>query len=149
MIARVFVDTNVLVYPYDRASPEKQRAARILLAQLVKARAGVISAQVLAEFFTTVTRKLKAPISLDRAERRVINLGRTMDVVPTTNLIVQEAIRGTQQYHFQFWDAMIWAAARLNHAPLILSEDFQDGALIEGVRIKNPFAEKFRLEDLL
>lgn len=149
MIARVFIDTNVLVYPYDRASPDKQMAARVLLARLVRARAGVISAQVLAEFFMTITRKLKAPVAFERAERRVINLSRTMDVVPTTDLIVQEAIRGTSQHQFHFWDAMIWAAARLNQAPLLLSEDFQDGAFIEGVRIKNPFASGFRLEDWL
>ncbi len=149
MIARVFVDTNILVYPYDRASPEKQMRARLVLRELVKAHAGVISAQVLAEFFVTVTRKLQAPVAVDQAERRVTNLRRTMDVVPTTSLIVQEAIRGVREHQFHFWDAMIWAAARLNQAALILSEDFQNGAEIEGVRIKNPFEENFHLEDWL
>ena len=64
MSDRVFIDTNVLVYAYDRSEPEKQRRALETLDQLVSARAGVISPQVMSEFFVTVTRKIASPLSV-------------------------------------------------------------------------------------
>jgi len=64
---RVFVDTNVLVYAYDRSDPEKQRRALQVLDRLAITGAGMISAQVLSEFFVAVTRKIVAPLSVDEA----------------------------------------------------------------------------------
>jgi len=68
-------------------------------------------------------------------------------VLDVTSQIVIEAMRGVREYQFAFWDAQIWASARLNQIPVILSEDFNAGAVTEGVRFVNPFAEDFRIED--
>ncbi len=68
-------------------------------------------------------------------------------VLDLTPLIVLEAARGAYQHQMRIWDAQIWATARLNQIPVILSEDFSDGAVIEGIRIVNPFAEHFELAE--
>ncbi|MBC7226225.1 MAG: PIN domain-containing protein [Thermoflexales bacterium] len=147
MDGRVFLDTNVLVYAYDRSEPEKQRQAiRVLDALVVRGR-GAISTQVLAEFFVTVTRKIAAPLTVEEGYERVQNHLRSWMVLSLTGPVVLEAIRGVRDHRFHFWDAMIWATARLNQIPVIFSEDFPGGEVVEGVRFVNPFASEFRLED--
>jgi predicted nucleic acid-binding protein len=117
-----------------------------VLDYLVSVQAGVISTQVLAEFFVTVTRKITAPLSVDEAYQRLANYIQIWPVVDLTSLIILEAARGTRDYQFHLWDAQIWAAARLNQIPTVLSEDFNPGAVIEGVRFVNPFVDEFRIE---
>lgn len=143
---RVFVDTNVLVYAYDRSEPKRQRQALQVLGQLAVSGAGVINTQILAEFFVVVTRKLTAPLSVDEAYDSVKNYLRSWTVLTLTGMIVLEAARGVRDYQFSFWDAQVWAAARLNQIPIIFSEDFSSGAVIEGIRFVNPFSEGFQLE---
>lgn len=149
MSDRVFVDTNVLVYAYDRSEPEKQRQALEVLDRLAVTGVGTISTQVLAEFFVAVTRKISAPLSVAEAHERVKNYLQSWAVVDLTGMIVLEAARGVRDHQFSFWDAQIWATARLNQVPVIFSEDFTDGAVIEGIRFVNPFAESFDIEEWL
>ena len=146
MTASAFVDTNVLVYAYDRSEAAKQQRARGVLTQLATTQSGVISTQVLAEFFNAVTRKIAAPLSIDEGYTRVQNFVHTWQVVNLTGTMVLEAIRGVREHQFGFWDAQIWAAARLNQIPVVFSEDFAAGAVVEGVRFVNPLAEDFELE---
>lgn len=73
MSDRVFVDTNVLVYAYDRSEPQRQRQALDVLDRLATTGKGVISTQILAEFFVAVTRKIAAPLGLEHAHERVRN----------------------------------------------------------------------------
>jgi predicted nucleic acid-binding protein len=146
MSDRVFIDTNVLVYAYDRSEPEKQRQALETLDQLVSARTGVISPQVMSEFFVTVTRKITSPLSVTDAYQRLVNYLQIWTVADLTGMIVLEAARGVRDHQFSFWDAQIWATARLNQIPVVLSEDFNAGSVTEGVRFVNPFDEEFRFE---
>lgn len=145
----VFVDTNVLVYAYDRSNPEKQRRALQVLDRLAITGAGMTSAQVLSEFFVAVTRKIVAPLSVDEACDRVKNYLQSWSVVDVTGMIVLEATSGVRDHEFNFWDAQIWATARLNQTSVIFTEDFNIGAVTEGVRFVNPFADEFQLEDWL
>ena len=147
MSADIFVDTNVLVYAYDRSEPIKQAIAVTVLASIVRSGAGVISAQVLSEFFNAVTRKIPAPLTLEEAHARVQNLLRLLHVVPVTDLIVLEAVRGVREHQLSLWDAQIWAAARLNQIPVILSEDFRGDLVLEGIRVVDPFRPDFKLEE--
>jgi predicted nucleic acid-binding protein len=149
MSARVFVDTNVLVYAYDRSEPEKQRQALEVLERLVTARAGIISPQVMSEFFVTVTRKISSPLSLTEAYQRLANYLQIWTVTELTGMIVLEAARGVREHQLGFWDAQIWATARLNQIPVVFSEDFNPGSVIEGVRFVNPFAEVFMIQEWL
>ena len=66
-----------------------------------------------------------------------------------TPLIVTEAARAVRDYQLTYYDAQIWATARLNGVPVIFSEDFQTGRTLEGVRFVNPFADDFRLDEWL
>ena len=145
--AKVLVDTNVLVYAYDRSEPVKQPHAAEVLNQLLFRQAGFLSAQALTEFYNASTRKITVPLSSAEAYRRVRNLATSWPVLDITPLIVLEATRGAHLYQMPIWDAQIWATARLNQIPTILSEDFNDGSEIEGIRFVNPFAAGFRLSD--
>ena len=146
MSDRILADTNVLVYAYDRSEPQKQRRALEVLDRLAVSRVGVISTQVLAEFFVAVTRKIETPLSVSEAYVRVKNYLQAWTVLNLTGMIVLEAARGVREHQFNFWDAQIWAAARLNQIPIVFSEDFNAGAVTEGVQFVNPFAEGFQME---
>lgn len=149
MSASVLVDTNVLVYAYDRSEPEKQKLALEVLDRLAVTGAGAISTQVLSEFFVAVTRKIATPLSAPQAYDRMKNYLQSWTVIDLTGTIVLEAARGVRDHQFNFWDAQIWAAARLNQIPVVFSEDFNAGQVTEGVRFANPFAEDFQAEDWL
>lgn len=139
----ILIDTNVLVYIYDRSEAEKRQQAIDVLTRIREAGTGVLSAQVLSEFYNTVTRKLAAPLSPAQAQDQCASLARVWTVFPVTAQVVLEAARGVRAYQFSFWDAQIWAVARLNRIPVVLSEDFNPGAGIEGVHFVNPFAADF------
>ncbi len=144
---KVLVDTNVLVYAYDRSEPEKQRRASWILDRLASARIGVIDTQILAEFFVAVTRKISIPLSIDEAYERIQNYAGSWPVLRISEMVVLEAVRGVRDYQFSFWDAQVWAAARLNQIAVVLSEDFNTGSQIEGISFVNPFSADFRFEE--
>lgn len=133
---RRFLDTNVLVYAFDNAEPIKQARARELLAD---GSAFVLSAQVLGEFFVTVTRKLAEPLSIDRAREAIIAL-EVIPVQPITGPLVTAAIDRVQRSRLSYWDALIVETSRAAGCDVLLTEDLQDGQLIDGVRVRDPFA---------
>ena len=135
------VDTNVLVYAYDPRDPDKRATAQQFLQALAEQDLGVLTPQVLGEFFRVVTRKIPLPLTDEEAERSVTTYARTWTLYGVTGWTVLEAVRGVRQHRFPFWDSMIWATAKLHQVPNILSEDFVNGALVEGVRFVNPFDE--------
>ena len=146
MTAKFFVDTNILVYIYDRSEPAKQKLAEALYDRLTLNSRGVISTQIMAEFFNATTRRLTQPLPPEVAYRRLENYQRSWEVVNMTPTIVLEAARGVIDHQLSFWDALIWATAKLNQISVILSEDFRSGASLEGVRFINPLSEAFDLE---
>jgi len=147
MNGRIFVDTNVLVHAYDHSEPHKQHRALEVLDWLSISGAGMISTQVLAEFFVASTRKITAPLTVEEAYDRVKNYLLSWTVVNSTGMVVLEAVRGVRDHQLNFWDSQIWAAARLNQASVVFSEDFNIGAVIEGVRFVNPFEDDFQVTD--
>lgn len=148
MAGEILVDTNVLVYAYDRAEPKKQRQALDILRRLVAGGRGHLSAQILGEFFRTVTEKIRAPLTAADAYAQIATLIRAWPVFPITSLIVLEAARGVRDHRLSYWDAQVWATARLNQIPVVLSEDFEDGRVVDGVRFLNPFSRTFDLATL-
>jgi len=147
MTDKVFADTNVLVYAYDRSEPVKQQRAFQVLERLAVTGLGAVSTQVLSEMFVTLTRKIPAPLQVDEAYDRLRNYTLSWTVLEVTAMIVLEAARGVRDHRFNYWDSLIWATARLNQIALALSEDFGHMTEIEGVRFVNPFASEFRLEE--
>ena len=135
MTARVFVDTNVLVYAVDHAEPAKRERALAILGDVNP----VLSAQVLSEFYWTVTRKLKVPLPADAARRQVAELERAR-VMPITASLVTAAIQTSQDHQLAYWDALVVEAAATAGCKELLSEDLADGSVLRGVRVRNPFA---------
>jgi predicted nucleic acid-binding protein len=142
----ILVDTNVLVYAYDRSEPQKQTQATRILDYLAARYLGVLSTQVLAEFFVSVTRKIATPLSIDQAYASIGNYLAAWPVLDMTGQVVLEAARGVHDYQFSYYDAQIWAIARLNQIQTVFSEDFNPG-LIEGIQFVNPFDPSFSIED--
>ena len=145
MPARLLVDTNVLIYAHDRTDLRKQARALELLDRLTLTRQGVLSVQVLAEFFWVSTKKLADPLRQEEAQEQVEGFLQTWHVAELTALTILEAIRGVREHRLNYWDAQVWATALLNQVPLVLSEDFSDGQMVEGIRFLNPFSRHFQM----
>jgi predicted nucleic acid-binding protein len=145
-MAAVLIDTNVLVYAHDRGEFAKQERAIQTLQHLHVTGSGRLSVQCLAEFFRAATRGPSPKLTVNEAAQQVERLARAWPVLDVTPFVVLEAVRGVRDHQLAYWDAQIWATARLNQVPLVLSEDFSNGAVIEGVRFVNPFASDFDLD---
>ncbi|WP_100446475.1 PIN domain-containing protein [Glycomyces xiaoerkulensis] len=135
MAGRTFLDTNVLVYAVDSAEPDKKKVARELLAQAANV---VISAQVLTEFYVTVTRKLKPAVDPETAAHMVRRLAR-IQCVAIDEQLVQRALRVGQRWQLSHWDSLVVEAARQAGCSRLLTEDLADGAAYDGLLIENPF----------
>jgi len=110
-----------------------------ILRELWHSGQGVLSTQVLQEFFVTVTKKIQKPLKVNYA-REIINDLLKWEVVINNGESIISAIDIHIKYKYSFWDSMIIDAAIMGGATLIYSEDFQDGQTIGGLRIRNPFA---------
>jgi predicted nucleic acid-binding protein len=138
MSDRIFVDTNVLIYAHDVDSKSKHAIAKNILRELWSDRTGVLSMQVLQEFYVNVTRKIRSPLSKDSA--RLVVSSYSIWCVETTPAELSVAFRIEDESRKGFWDALILAAAAKSGAMRLLSEDLNPGQKIAGLRIENPFA---------
>jgi len=136
MSGRSFFDTNVLVYADDKAAPAKQRLAIELLAKHRRSGTGVLSLQVLQEYFVTITRKLNVDPSL---ARRKVELLAEFDLVQPDLTDVLAAIDLHRLHGFSFWHALVIRAAKEAGCKVLFSEDMQGTREIDGVQIVNPF----------
>ena len=137
------LDTNVLVYSLDPHDPIKREQARTVLEHLVELASAALSSQTLSEFANVTLRKLGfAP---EQSYRQVERFELLFPVYPLTPALVLEALRGVKDHHFSYYDAQVWAAAKLHQVPVVLSEDFANGATVEGVSFLNPFEADFDL----
>jgi predicted nucleic acid-binding protein len=141
----VLIDTNLLVYLVDQNDPTRQARAQDILGQLTANHAGRISAQNLAEFMHVSMHRLHPPMPPAQALEYASRFARMWPVFDLTSQVVLEAARGVRDHHLSYYDAQIWASARLNQVPVIFSEDFQDGRVLEGVRFANPFVQGFEV----
>ena len=142
----ILIDTNILIYLYDQNQPDKQNQSKLVLEQLELTRSGRLSVQALAEFFSVSTRKLSPNLTAAEALEQIDLFIRLWPVFDVTPMIMMEAGRGVRDHKLSYYDAQVWATARLNQLPVVFSEDFRDGSILEGVRFVNPFSPKFLLE---
>ena len=136
---REFVDANILVYAFDTSAGKKHALAGQLLARCWESGVGCLSVQVLQEFFVTVTKKVAHPLSLDEAAERVRELAMWKVFAPTASDVLG-AIALQKQSKLNFWDAMVLQAAAESGCDVLWTEDLNDGQLIRGVRIRDPFS---------
>jgi len=137
------------LYAYDRGEPSKQPQALTVLDHLAVNGLGVLTSQVLAEFFVNATRRLKPPLTTEEAYGRIQNYLLSWEILDITGPIVLEAARGVRTYQMAYWDAQIWASAKMNQIQVVFSEDFSERVIIEGVIFANPFGSKFNMETWL
>lgn len=135
---RSFVDTNVFVYATDESAEEKEKHAVATSVIAADPDDLVISAQVLQEFYVTVTRKIRTPLSEERAAAAVHGMAK-LDVVPVDRPLVLAAVDTSRAHTISLWDALIIEAARLASCSRVLTEDLSHGQVIRGVTVENPF----------
>jgi len=141
----VLIDTNVLVYTFDQNDPPRQERAIQVLRALEEHASGRLSVQCLAEFCAVVMRRLQPVMSPAETLAQVERLQRIYPVYNLTPMIILEALRGVRVHGMSYYDAQIWACARLNQIPVIFSEDYHEG-VTEGVRFVNPFHPDFDVD---
>ncbi len=135
---KTFVDTNILVYAYDRGAGEKHAEARRAIRRLWEEGSGILSTQVLQEFYVNVRRKAQRPISINSARSLVADY-MAWDPVVNDGTSILEAMDAERRHKISFWDALIVVAAQKSGADVILSEDFNHGQKYGSVRVVNPF----------
>lgn len=138
MNVKTFVDTNIVVYGHDRSSGEKYKISRDILRELWKKRNGILSTQVLQEFFYIATKKISDPLSLSKAEESIKHL-LAWKIVVNDGLNILQAIEIYKKYKYSFWDSLIIQSAISGKAEILLSEDLRSGHIIDSVKIINPF----------
>lgn len=138
MSADTFVDTNILIYAYDADAGEKNVKARSLVTDLWDSMQGMLSTQVLQEFYVNVTRKIPRPLP-HAVARGIIENYFTWEVQLIYPATLLRASEFQERHQLSFWDAMIVAAAYEGNAKILFSEDLHHGQMIEGLRIVNPF----------
>jgi predicted nucleic acid-binding protein len=134
-----FVDTNVLVYAHDTSAGTKRDQAIQLIERLAETRQGLLSAQVLMEFYHTITRKVPRPLPPALAREVLADFGCWATFSPRTSDIIQ-AGEIAERYRISFWDALIIHAAGAMGADVIWSEDLNAGQRYLGIPLQSPFA---------
>ncbi len=137
MSDKTFIDTNVLIYAHDIDANAKHKIAKEVLQELWSERTGVLSAQVLQEFYVNVTRKIPSPLSKDLA--RLVVSSYAIWCLETTPTEILAAFRIEDESRIGFWDALIISSAAKLGANRILSEDLNAGQRIAGILVVNPF----------
>jgi len=137
-VDKVFVDTNVIVYAYDKDAGEKHRVAADIMKDLWRSGLGTISTQILQEFFVTLTKKISAPMDISVVRETIRRLSKWDVLLIDVDTIIR-ATELQERYKYSFWDSLIIASAIAGGARTILSEDLADGQTIQGLTIKNPF----------
>jgi predicted nucleic acid-binding protein len=137
-VERVFLDTNVLVYAFDRSAGFKHERASALVQDLWQSGTGSVSTQVLQEFSVIVTRKIPKPLSVEQTEGIVRDMLQ-WEVVVNDGAALLEAFEILKKYQFSFWDALIVSAAVRSGAHTLYSEDLSHSQKVLGILIENPF----------
>ena len=138
MSDKVFIDSNIIVYAYDRHEPAKQTQAQAILTSAINEESAMLSVQVLGEFFVVVTRRIKNPLSVDEAEK----IGNVLAALPVSEIdlsLVRRAIETQKAYGISYWDSLIISTAERAGCTKVLSEDLNEGQIYNNVLVENPF----------
>lgn len=133
-----FIDTNVLVYAYDVKAKSKHEVAKNILNDCWNNRSGIVSTQVLQEFYVTITKKLPKTIPLQEA-RDIVEEFLSWSVYEVTPADIISASESEEKLRYSFWDSLIITSAQRAKASILYSEDMRDGQHIGDLTIINPF----------
>jgi len=141
MSARFFLDTNIFVYSFDPSSPVKQQRATQLIREAVSTRKGIVSYQVVQEFFNVALRRFTQPMSVPEAEQYLGTVLRPLLAVQSSAALISEALRLADRHRLSWYDSLIVAAAIEGGCGVLYSEDLQHGQQFGQIKVENPFAD--------
>ncbi|MBI5212566.1 MAG: PIN domain-containing protein [Nitrospirae bacterium] len=137
---KVFLDTNVIVYLFDKSEDKKHKTAKELFNKCVLERELFISAQVINEFVVIASQKIKNPLSLEEIKKRIAFLSDAAIVVNISLATCNSAINLKSQHKISYWDALIAASALENKCAVLYTEDLHNGLVInDKLSVSNPF----------
>lgn len=139
MSAKFFLDTNIFVYTFDNAALEKASRARQLIRDAIDSRTGIVSYQVVQEFFNVALRRFDLPMSTSDAEQYLASVFRPLLAVHSSAALCAHAFHVIRQYHLSWYDSLIVAAAAEAECSVLYTEDLQHGQRFGGLQIVNPF----------
>jgi predicted nucleic acid-binding protein len=139
MSGRFFLDTSIFVYEFDRNSPAKSRRATQLIHKAVTSRTGIVSYQVVQEFFNVALKHFAHPMTVADAEQYLSTVFRPLAAVHSSQGLYGEALRVKSRYRLGWYDSLIVAAAVQGRCSILYTEDLQDGLQIGDLKIENPF----------
>lgn len=139
MSDRIFLDTNIFVYSFDRSAPRKAATAEKLIREALASHKGVVSYQVIQEFFNVALRKFSPPMQTSDAEQYLGTVFRSLLAVHSSATLYSEALRMQSRGGLSWYDSLIVGAAAQAECDVLLTEDLQDGRIFGSVRISNPF----------
>ncbi len=141
MSGKFFLDTNIFVYAFDTSATAKARRSRQLINEALKARKGIVSYQVVQEFFNVAFKRFAHPISVPEAEQYFAIVFRPILAVHSSPALYLEALSLFGKHGLSWYDSLIVAAATLSGCDVLYTEDLQDGRKIAGLLIQNPFSQ--------
>ncbi|HXM10489.1 MAG TPA: PIN domain-containing protein [Terriglobales bacterium] len=139
MSDRFFLDTNIFVYSFDTSSPKKAAQAKKLIRTAIETHGGIVSYQVVQEFFNVALRRFSKPMSAVEAEQYLSTTFRPLLSVHSSQALYGEALRLGGRFRLPWYDSLIVASAIEGKCDVLYSEDFQDGQRIGSIEISNPF----------
>jgi predicted nucleic acid-binding protein len=139
MKGRFFLDTNVFVYEFDSRAPAKAAQASALIRTALRTKRGVVSYQVIQEFFNVAFKSFLKPLPVDDAENYLRTIFMPLLAVHSSARLYVEAIRIRDSHRLSWYDSLIVSAALDADCEILYSEDLQDGRKLEGLTIQNPF----------
>jgi predicted nucleic acid-binding protein len=139
MSARFFLDTNIFACSFDRNAPNKAARAAQLIRQALQTRSGIVSYQVVQEFFNIALRRFKQPMTRAEAEQYLATTLRPLLAVHSSPALYGEALRIGDKFQLAWYDSLIVAGALEGQCGILYSEDFQHGQQMEKLKISNPF----------
>ncbi|HEY1730504.1 MAG TPA: PIN domain-containing protein [Terriglobales bacterium] len=140
MSAKFFLDTNIFVYSLDGNTPKARRCTQ-LIREAIAVRSGVVSYQVVQEFFNVAFRRFHPPMTLEEAEQYLAATFRPLLSVQSSQALFADSLHLRHKYRLSWYDSLILAAAIHAQCSILYSEDFQHGQKFDNLRIVNPFQE--------
>ena len=139
MKGRFFLDTNVFVYEFDSRAPAKTAKASELIRTALRTKRGVVSYQVIQEFFNVAFKSFAKPFPVDDAGNYLRTIFTPLLAVHSSPRLYFEAIRIKDSHRLSWYDSLIVSAALQADCETLYTEDLQDGRKLEGLTIQNPF----------
>lgn len=136
---RFFLDTNIFVYSFDENAPQKSARASELIRQAVRSRTGIVSYQIVQEFFNVALRRFAHPMTAAEAEQYLTTTFRPLMAVNSSAALYAEALRLRGNHSLSWYDSVVVAAAIEGGAHVLYSEDLQHGQKFGTLRVENPF----------